>query len=99
MTAGYRPVAQPSCSTIPDAHIAGWQPFLSDPVTRSRSREPWTSKASRARPVTGTLELFLDAGDVAMRYRSSPPARTELLLILSGAQKASATASNPLALA
>ena len=53
-----------------DAHIAGWQPFLRDPshpIAISGTID--IQDLATARPVAGTLELFPDAGDVAMRYR------------------------------
>jgi cholesterol oxidase len=53
-----------------DGHIAGWAPFLRDPshpILISGTIEIQGVDASR--PVTGTLELFPDDGDVAMRYR------------------------------
>jgi cholesterol oxidase len=53
-----------------DAHIAGWAPFLrnpSHPILISGTMN--IEGVATARPVTGTLELFPDAGDVAMRYR------------------------------
>jgi cholesterol oxidase len=52
-----------------DAHIAGWQPFLRDPshpIAISGTID--IEGIATARPVTGTLELFPNAGDVAMRY-------------------------------
>jgi cholesterol oxidase len=53
-----------------DAYIAGWAPFLRDPshpilISGVLDMEG----VATARPVDGTLELFPDAGDVAMRYR------------------------------
>jgi cholesterol oxidase len=53
-----------------DAHIAGWAPFLRDPnhpILISGTLD--IDGVAKARPVTGTLELFPDAADVAMRYR------------------------------
>jgi cholesterol oxidase len=53
-----------------DAHIPGWAPFLRDPshpVLISGAID--IEDVAVSRPVTGTLELFPDAGDVAMRYR------------------------------
>jgi cholesterol oxidase len=53
-----------------DAHIPGWAPFLRDashPVSVSGIVD--IEGLATARPVTGTLELFPDPGDVAMRYR------------------------------
>ena len=53
-----------------DAHVAGWAPFLrepSHPIAISGAID--IGGVATARPVTGTLELFPDAGDVAMRYR------------------------------
>jgi cholesterol oxidase len=53
-----------------DAHIAGWEPFLRDPghpIAISGAID--IEGVATARPVTGTLEPFPDAGDVAMRYR------------------------------
>jgi cholesterol oxidase len=53
-----------------DAHIPGWAPFLRDashPVSLSGSLD--IEGLATARPVTGTIELFPDSGDVAMRYR------------------------------
>jgi cholesterol oxidase len=52
-----------------DAHIAGWQPFLRDPshpIAISGTID--IECLAKARPVAGTLELFPDVGDVAMRY-------------------------------
>ncbi|MBO0810460.1 MAG: GMC family oxidoreductase [Microlunatus sp.] len=53
-----------------DAQIAGWAPFLRDashPVSLTGTVD--IEGIATARPVSGTLELFPDAGDVAMRYR------------------------------
>ncbi len=53
-----------------DAHIVGWAPFLRDPnhpILISGAMD--IEGVATARPVTGTLEPFPDAGDVAMRYR------------------------------
>jgi len=53
-----------------DAQIAGWAPFLRDaghPVALTGAVD--IEGIGTAQPVSGTLELFPDAGDVAMRYR------------------------------
>ena len=67
-----------------EAHIAGWAPFLGDPshpILISGALD--IEGLATARPVAGTLELFPDAGDVAMRYRlqSSDDDGDALLLI------------------
>lgn len=52
------------------AHIAGWRNFINDPnhpISLSGTID--IEGLTTARPATGTLELFPDAGDVAMRYR------------------------------
>jgi len=51
-----------------DAQIAGWEPFLrepSHPIAISGTID--IGGVAMARPVTRTLELFPDAGDVAIR--------------------------------
>ena len=53
-----------------DAHIPGWATFLRDPshpILISGAID--IEDVAVSRPVTGALELFPDAGDVAMRYR------------------------------
>jgi cholesterol oxidase len=53
-----------------DAHIPGWAPFLRDPRHRVLiSGAIDIEDVAVSRPVTGTLELFPDAGNAAMRYR------------------------------
>jgi hypothetical protein len=53
-----------------NAHITGWRNFIHEPnhpvsVSGTVDIEGFAT----GRPVTGTLELFPDPGDVAMRYR------------------------------
>jgi hypothetical protein len=53
-----------------NAHITGWRNFIHEPnhpvsVSGTVDIEGFAT----GRPVTGTLELFSDPGDVAMRYR------------------------------
>jgi cholesterol oxidase len=67
------------------AHIAGWANFIRDP-----NHPIWISGIidveglATARPVTGTLELFPDPGDVAMRYRLHTTQDNGEALILTG---------------
>ena len=71
-----------------DAHIAGSAPFLRDashPVALSGTVD--IEGLATPRPVTGTLELFPDAGDVAMRYRLQTSEDGAEALVLTGIKR------------
>jgi cholesterol oxidase len=67
------------------AHIAGWRNFIHDPnhpISLSGTID--IEGLTTARPATGTLELFPDPGDVAMRYRLQTAQNNGEALILTG---------------
>jgi cholesterol oxidase len=67
------------------AHIAGCANFIRDPnhpISVSGIIE--VERLATARPVTGTLELFPDPGDVAMRYRLRTQQDSGEALVLTG---------------
>ena len=67
------------------AHIVGWANFIRDPNHPiSVSGIIDVEGLATARPVTGTLELFPDPGDVAMRYRLRTQQASGEALVLTG---------------
>jgi cholesterol oxidase len=67
------------------AHIAGWANFIREPnhpISVSGTID--VEGLATARPVTGTLELFPDPGDVAMRYRLRTQQDSGEALVLTG---------------
>jgi cholesterol oxidase len=71
-----------------DAHVPGWAPFLRDAGHRvSLSGTVDIEGLATARPATGTLELFPDPGDVAMRYRLRTSADSGEALELIGTKR------------
>ena len=77
-----------------DAHIAGWTPFIRDPNHPvSISGTIHIDGLATSRPVAGTIELFPDTGDVAMRYRLQTKQDGGKALLLTGTKRQHA---NPL---
>ncbi len=71
-----------------DDHIAGWGPFLRDPSHPVLIS--WTidiEGVTTARLVAGTLRLFPDAGDVAVRYRLNVSEDDGDVLVLGGTKR------------
>ena len=84
---GANGISRPARLTL-DAHIAGWAPFLRDanhPVSLSGTVD--IEGLATPRPVTGTLELFPDTGDVAMRYQLQTGEDGGEALVLTGIKR------------